>query len=136
MDILEPVCVASSTKASIAPRATPKALAAFVDQMETMANRRLNNGPGCFASSSMEKALSVGTKTSSSVKSLLPVPRIPSTRQTSRTWTLFIGNTKVRVSWTPVRLITGPAASTTLQVHNNHLAWSPPLTKSQRPLTR
>lgn len=71
---------------------------------------------------------SSGTKTSSTTKSWLPVPRMPDTDQVSVISTSSRGNTIIRTG--------GSRPSSTTQCARNQWQWSQPLANDHRPVTR
>ena len=74
---------AISARLSIAPRAMPSAFAAEGVHSVTYQARWLYRGPVSAGGSSDRQLRRDGTNTSSTVKSWLPVPRIPITDQVS-----------------------------------------------------
>ncbi len=83
VDKVDASVVAISARLSIAPRAMPSALAAEGVQSVTYHARWLNNGPVSHGGASDRQLRAAGTNTSSTVKSWLPVPRIPMTDHVS-----------------------------------------------------
>ncbi len=98
--------------------------------------RRLYKAPVWFGGSSDRQLRRDGTTTSSTVKSWLPVPRIPITDQVSTMVTDSLGTHSARRSGIPAAERRGVSPSIMMQVQYNQRAFWIPLAKFQRPLTR
>src|SRR5260221_5813221 len=95
-DMVEASVAAISARLSIAPRAMPRAFAAVGVHVCTYHARRLYSGPVSRGAASERQLRASGTKTSSTVKSWLPLPRIPITDQVSTMVTDSLGTHTAR----------------------------------------
>jgi hypothetical protein len=114
----------------------PSAFAAEGVQRFTYQVRRSYSGPVSLGGSSDRQLRAAGTTTSSTVKSWLPVPRIPMTDQVSTMVTCSLGTHTARSTGVPAGDRHGLSPSIMTQVQYNQFAFWIPLAKFHRPVTR
>ena len=95
-----------------------------------------HRGPLGQGSSKKETERAIGTVTASITRSLLPVPRMPSTSQLSTIRTSSAGAKHMRICGSPRSSVTAsPSASTSIAPPSSHEQFAEPLPHSQRPVT-
>ena len=134
--MVEASVAAISARLSIAPRAMPSAFAADGVHRCTYQARWLNKAPVSCGGSSDRQVRRAGTNTSSTVKSWLPVPRMPITDHVSTIVTDSLGTHSARSNGAPPAVRRGVSPSIMMQVQYSQRALWMPLAKFHRPLTR